>query len=267
MLGKIKKYSLTQLEKYDESRASHPSLQCLTVKSWVNIIAVALGAPPALKNKKTTWNVEEPWLYTLGKTRSTVKTPIKLIQIWGIFRSQNVVLMCGISCNSWKGVSLPLSLKTGTQYDGHYGCSACDVNINSSHDLAYSLQRKYKTLESWRQQIISGPAGKKGKLAPLQGFKRWGAEGWATSKQGEVLQKTKGWLAKGIVHNPWGNNKVSYPSSHKWCFSWITYPWEVWITVLWGLHCSMNHTTRATTSHHWHWCTHQMKGMFFHPAQ
>ena len=48
--GEIKK---TQLEKYGESRASHLSLQCLTVKSWLNIIAVPMGAPTALKNKKT----------------------------------------------------------------------------------------------------------------------------------------------------------------------------------------------------------------------
>ena len=51
--GEIKKYSSTQLIKFGESRASHLGLQCLTVKSWLNIIAVPMGAPTALKNKKT----------------------------------------------------------------------------------------------------------------------------------------------------------------------------------------------------------------------
>ena len=48
--GEIKKI---QLEKYGESRGSHLGLQCLTIKSWLNIIAVPMGAPTALKNKKT----------------------------------------------------------------------------------------------------------------------------------------------------------------------------------------------------------------------
>ena len=47
--GEIKK---TQLEKYGESRASHLGLQCLTVKSWLNIIAVPMGAPNNTEKQK-----------------------------------------------------------------------------------------------------------------------------------------------------------------------------------------------------------------------
>ena len=50
--GKLKKYYSTQVEKYGESQASHLSLQCLMVKSWLNILAVPMGAPTALKNNK-----------------------------------------------------------------------------------------------------------------------------------------------------------------------------------------------------------------------
>ena len=39
------------------------------------------------------------------------------------------------------------ALEDGTQRGGHFGCVGCDGNINNSHDLAYSLERKYKTLE------------------------------------------------------------------------------------------------------------------------
>lgn len=44
------KYPLTQLEKYGES---HFGSQYLTAKSWLNITAVHMAAPTALKNKKT----------------------------------------------------------------------------------------------------------------------------------------------------------------------------------------------------------------------
>ena len=34
-------------------QASHLRLQCLMVKSWLNIFAVPMGAPTTLKNQKT----------------------------------------------------------------------------------------------------------------------------------------------------------------------------------------------------------------------
>ena len=37
-------------------------------------------------------------------------------------------------------------MEDGTQHGGNYGCPRCDGNINSSYDLEYTLQRKYKTL-------------------------------------------------------------------------------------------------------------------------
>ena len=59
-------------------------------------------------------------------------------------------------------------MEDGTQHGGNYGCPACDGNICSSHDIEYTLQRKYKTLEKKKELIQAGPAGRKGTLHPLK---------------------------------------------------------------------------------------------------
>ena len=122
--------------------------------------------------------VEEPQLYILGQSRSTVEDQMRFIptrqedlrdfknpsitesgvEIWDVMRFMN-------------GDNPATEMEDGTQHGGNYGCPGCDGNINSSHDLAYSLQRKYKTLENKRQLVLSGPAGKKGSLHPFKDMK------------------------------------------------------------------------------------------------
>ena len=123
--------------------------------------------------------VEEPQLYILAQSRSTVEDQMRFIptrqedlrdlknpsitesgvEVWHVMRFIN-------------GDIPATEMEDGTQHGGNYGCPGCDGNINSSHDLAYSLQRKYKTLESKRQLVLSGPAGRKGSLHPFKDMKR-----------------------------------------------------------------------------------------------
>ena len=122
--------------------------------------------------------VEEPQLYILGQSRSTVEDQMKFIptrqedlmtlknatvtesgvEVWDIMRFMN-------------GDNPATEMEDGTQHGGNYGCPGCDGNINSSHNLGYSLQRKYKTLQSKRQLVLSGPAGRKRSLKPLKDMK------------------------------------------------------------------------------------------------
>lgn len=52
-------------------------------------------------------------------------------------------------------------MEDGTQHEGNYGCPGCDGNINSSHDLEYSLQRRYKTLSAKKTLFSLGLLEKK----------------------------------------------------------------------------------------------------------
>ena len=100
-------------------------------------------------------SVEEPRLYILGQRRSTVEDQIRFIltrqdvlrdlknptvtesgvELWDVMRFMN-------------GDNPAVEMEDGTQHGGNYGCPGCDGNINSSHDLEYTLQRKYKTLKN-----------------------------------------------------------------------------------------------------------------------
>ena len=62
-------------------------------------------------------------------------------------------------------------MEDGTQHGGNYGCPRCDGNINSSYDLEYTLQRKYKTLEDKTKLILAGPVGRKVSLHPFKDMK------------------------------------------------------------------------------------------------
>ena len=123
-------------------------------------------------------SVEEPELYILGQSRSTVEDQMRFvptrqedlrdlidptvtesgIKVWDVMRFMN-------------GDNPATEMEDGTQHGGSYGCPDCDGNINSSYDLEYSIQRKYKTLESKRQLVLSGPAEKKGSLHPFKDMK------------------------------------------------------------------------------------------------
>ena len=99
--------------------------------------------------------VEEPQLYILGQSRSTVEDQMRFIptrqddlrelknptvtesgiEVWDVMRFMN-------------GDSPACEMEDGSQHGGNYGCPGCDGNICSSHDMEYTLQRKYKTLKN-----------------------------------------------------------------------------------------------------------------------
>ena len=122
--------------------------------------------------------VEEPQPYILGQSKSTVEDQMKFIpsrqedlrdlknptetdsgiEVWDIMRFIN-------------GDNPATEMEDGIHHGGDYGCPGCDGNINSSYDLEYSLQRKYTTLECKRNLVLSGPAGRKGRLHPFKNMK------------------------------------------------------------------------------------------------
>ena len=122
--------------------------------------------------------VEEPQPYILGQSKSTVEDQMKFIpscqedlrdlknptetdsgiEVWDIMRFIN-------------GDNPATEMEDGIHHGGDYGCPGCDGNINSSYDLEYNLQRTYKTLECKRNLVLSGPAGRKGRLHPFKNMK------------------------------------------------------------------------------------------------
>ena len=80
------------------------------------------------------------------------------IEVWDVMRFMN-------------GDNPTCEMEDGTQHGGNYGCPGCDGNICSSHDMEYTLQRKYKTLEKKKELIQAGPAGRKGTLHPFKDMK------------------------------------------------------------------------------------------------
>ena len=95
--------------------------------------------------------VEEPQLYILGQSGSTVEDQMRFIptrqqdlrelknptatesgiEVWDVMHFMN-------------GDNPACEMEDGTQHGGNYGCPSCDGNICSSHDMEYTLQRKYK---------------------------------------------------------------------------------------------------------------------------
>ena len=112
--------------------------------------------------------VQEPQLYILGQSKSTVEDQMKFIpsrqedlrdlknptetdsgtEVWDIVRFKN-------------GDIPAMVMEEGTQHGGDYGCPG---NTNSSYDVKDSLQKKYKTLECKRNLVLSGSAGTKVRL-------------------------------------------------------------------------------------------------------
>ena len=120
-------------------------------------------------------SVEEPQMYILGQSRSTVEDQMRFVptrQEDLRDLSNSTVTESGIKVRDvmrfMNGDNPATEMEDGNQHGGRYGCPVCDGNINSSYDLEYSLQRKYKALESKRQLVLSGPAGRKGSLHPFK---------------------------------------------------------------------------------------------------
>lgn len=130
-------------------------------------------------------------------------------------------------------------MEDGTQHGGHYGCPGCDGNINSSYDVEYSLQRKYKSLEEKRNLILSGPAGRKGSLHPFKDLKvkelkaELRARGMSDEGKKDELQKDLAEVLGGstrlpaLLHYNASIQDLNLESYEVLCFE--------------ALHCLMNH--------------------------
>ena len=194
--------------------------------------------------------VEEPQLYILGQSRSTVEDQMKFIptrqddlrdlknptvtksgvEVWDVMRFMN-------------GDNPAVEMEDGTQHGGNYGCPGCDGNINFSHDLEYTLQRKYKTLENKKKLILSGPAGRKGNLHPFKDMKvneikaELQARGRSGEGKKEELQKELFTMLGGttrlpaLLHNS-ENRDVSVQELNIERYEVLYFE---------ALHCSMNH--------------------------
>jgi len=106
--------------------------------------------------------IEEPQLYVLGQSRLMVEDQMKFVPTRqeDLRDLKNTVLTdCGIEvCDIMRfmnGDNPAAEMENGTQHGGNYGCPGCDGNINSSHDLEYSLQRRYKTLSTKKTNLFS----------------------------------------------------------------------------------------------------------------
>ena len=195
-------------------------------------------------------SVEEPQLYILGQSRSTVedqmcfvptrqedlralKNPTMTesgIEVWDKMRFMN-------------GDNPAAEMEDGTQHGGNYGCPGCDGNINSSYDLEYTLQRKYKTLEDKTKLILAGPAGRKGSLHPFKDMKvndlksELQARGGSVEGKKEDLQKELFSMLGGttrlpaLLHNG-ANGDVSVQELNIENYEVLYFE---------ALHCSMNH--------------------------
>ena len=111
-------------------------------------------------------SIEEPQVYMLGQSKSTIEDQMKFVPT----RQEDLRVMHhpittenGVEVHDvmrfMNGDNPAAEMEDGTQHGGSYGCPGCDTNINNSADLEYSLQRKYKTLETKNKLILSGPAG------------------------------------------------------------------------------------------------------------
>ena len=96
----------------------------------------------------------------------------------------------------------------GTQHEEYFGCVGCDGNINRSYNLAYTFQRKYRTLEEKLDLVRSGPAERKAGLHPLKNMKiidlmiELGARGLSAQGCRQELQKELSEVLGGTTHIP-----------------------------------------------------------------
>lgn len=122
--------------------------------------------------------VEGPQLYILGQSKSTAEDRMKCIlsrqedlrDLKNPTETDSGIEVCDIM-RFMNGDNPDTDMEDETQHGGDYGCPGCDGNINSSYDLQYNLQRTYKTLECKRNLVLSGPAGRKGRLHLFKNMK------------------------------------------------------------------------------------------------
>ena len=132
-------------------------------------------------------------------------------------------------------------MEDGTQHGGHFGCVGCDGNINSSYDLAYTFQRRYRTLQEKQDLVKSGPAGRKLGLHPFKNMKinelknELAARGLSTEGSRQELQKELSEVLGGSTRIPallHGNESVSVNDLNLQSYEVLCFE---------ALHCSMNH--------------------------
>ena len=193
--------------------------------------------------------IEEPQLYILGQSRSTVEDQMKFVPTRqeDLRDLRNPVLTdCGVEvCELMRfmnGDNPAAEMEDGTQHGGNYGCPGCDGNINSSHDLEYSLQRRYKTLSAKKTLILSGPAGRKG-FHPFKDMKveelrvELSARGNCDEGNKEDLQKRLSELLGGTTRLP-----ALLHSNENFDVSVKELNIESYEVLFFeALHCSMNH--------------------------
>lgn len=122
--------------------------------------------------------IEEPQLYILGQSSSTIEDQMKFVptrQLDLRDMGQPIITDDGkiiTDIMRFMNGDFPASeMEDSTQHGGNYACPGCATNLNSSFDLEYSLQLKYKNLEEKQKLIMAGPMGKKGSLHPFQNLK------------------------------------------------------------------------------------------------
>ena len=88
-----------------------------------------------------------------------------------------------------------VEMEDGTQHGRHFGCVGCDGNINRNYHLAYTFQRRYRTLLEKQDLVKSAPAGRKLGLHPFKNMKinelnnELAARGLSTEGSRQELQK------------------------------------------------------------------------------
>ena len=119
--------------------------------------------------------IEEPQLYILGQSRSTVEDQMKFVptrqedlrDLRNPVLTDSGVEVCDIT-RFMNGDNPAAEMEDGTQHGGNYGCPGCDGNINSSHDLEYCFQRRYKTLSAKLNPYSLWACWKKGRFPSFQ---------------------------------------------------------------------------------------------------
>ena len=127
-------------------------------------------------------------------------------------------------------------MEDGTQHGGHFGCVGCDGNINRNYHLAYTFQRRYRTLLEKQDLIKSAPAGRKLGLHPFKNMKinelnnELAARGLSTEGSRQELQSA--WGSTRIPVLLHGNECVSVNDLNLQSYEVLCFE---------ALHCSMNH--------------------------
>ena len=189
--------------------------------------------------------VERPHLYILGQSRSTIEDQMRFVPTrQDDLRALNTPIMADSGeevQDIMRFMNPAVEMEDGTQHGGNYGCVGCDGSINSTHDLGYALQRKYRTLTEKKDHVLAGPAGRKGGLHPFKNLKvedlrkELRARGIPANGRREELQRTLSEELGGTVRIPallHGEGDVTVEELNLQSYEVLCFE---------ALHCTMNH--------------------------